>query len=67
MKGLHNVSDMTPEELAVEQRRLNMEEIRLGGREYLIGEITKYQDILAIYDAGQFEAYADGELQPLKH
>lgn len=62
-----NVSDMTEEQRAEELRQLNMELIRLGGREYLVEEITKYQNILAIYDAGQFEAYAAGEIQPVKH
>ena len=62
-----NASDMTPEELVVELRRVEMDNIRLGGREYLVREITKYQDILAIYDAGQFESFAAGEAQPVKH
>ena len=62
-----NAEDMTPEQRDEELRQLDIEQIRLGGRDFLVGEITKYQGILTIYDAGQFEAYAAGEAQPVKH
>ena len=58
---------MTPEQREEELRQLDVELIRLGGRDYLVEKITDYQGILAIYDAGQFEAYAAGDLPPVKH
>ena len=62
-----NAEDMTPEQRDEELRQLDIELIRLGGRDYLVEKITTYKGVLAIYDAGQFEAYAAGELQPVKH
>ena len=61
------IGDMTEEQRAEEGRKVEIEFVRLGGRDYLIGKITEFQNILAIYDAGQFEAYAAGEMQPIKH
>ncbi len=60
-------ADMTEEQLAEERRGLEVEMIRLRGRNYLVEQITKFEGILALYDADQFESYAAGELQPFKH
>ncbi|MCZ6862984.1 MAG: terminase small subunit [Alphaproteobacteria bacterium] len=62
-----NAEDMTPEQRKEELRQLDRELIRLGGRDFLVEKISNYQGILAIYDAGQFESYAAGEIQPVKH
>ena len=62
-----NVNDMTPEQLAEQEREIENDFIRVGGRDYLVQEITKFQGILSLWDAGQFEAYAAGEIQPVKH
>ena len=62
-----SAEDMSSEQREEELRQLDMEFIRLGGRDYLVEKITNYQGILAIYDAGQFEAYAAGDLPLVKH
>lgn len=62
-----NAEDMTPEQLAEEMREVENEHIRLGGRNYLTLEITRLEGIRALYDTGQFEAYAAGEAKLITH
>ncbi len=62
-----SAEDMTPEHRNEELRQLDIELIRLGGRDYLVEKITNYQGILTIYDAGQFETYAAGEAKLITH
>lgn len=62
-----NFKDMTNEEIEEVMRQDEIEWIRLDGREYLTRRITHLQDILNIYDAGQFESYAAGEIQAVTH
>jgi len=61
------IGDMTPEQLEEEHRKHDIEMTRLGGRDYLVENVTKFQNLLAIYDNGQFGAYAAGETQSFKH
>ena len=62
-----NYSDMTPEQLTEQQREIENDFIRQGGRDYLVQELAKWQDILVLWDAGQFERYAAGEAKPITH
>ncbi len=62
-----NYSDMTPEQLTEQQREIENDFIRQGGRDYLVQESARWQDILVLWDAGQFERYAAGEAKPITH
>jgi len=50
--------DMTDKDIQERHRQIAIEEIRSGGRDYLVNKLAESENLLAIYDAGEFEAWA---------
>ena len=50
--------DMTDKDIQERHRQIAIEEIRSGGRDYLVNKLAESENLLAIYDAGEFEEWA---------
>ena len=50
--------DMTDKDIQERHRQIAIEEIRSGGRDYLVNKLAESENLLAIYGAGEFEAWA---------
>ena len=50
--------DMTDEEIAEARRQIEIDRVRMGGRNYLLNKLAECENLLAIYDAGEFEQWA---------
>ena len=50
--------DMPDEEIQERYRQIAIEHVRSGGRDYLINKIAESENLLAIFDAGEFEEWA---------
>ena len=59
--------DMTDEEIEAEHRQIEIEKVRLGGRDYLLAKIIESERALAAYDVGNFDAYLAQGTLPTKH
>ncbi len=49
---------MTDEDIQERQRQIEIDHVRTGGRDYLLSRIAECENLLAIYDAGEFEEWA---------
>ena len=59
--------DMTDQEIEERHRQIAIEHVRSGGRDYLINKIAESKNLLATYDAGDFEQWAAQGAAPTKH
>ena len=50
--------DMTDGEFGERLRLREIDHVRTGGRDYLLSRIAESENLLAIYDAGEFEEWA---------
>ena len=50
--------DMTDEEIQERQRQMEIDRVRTGGRDYLVNKLVECENLLAIFDAGEFEEWA---------
>ncbi len=50
--------DMTDEDIRERHRQISIERVLTEGRDYLIEQIAESENLLAIYDAGEFEQWA---------
>ena len=50
--------DMPDEEIEERRRHMLIERVRTGGRGHLVEQIAECENLLAIYDAGEFEEWA---------
>ncbi len=50
--------EMTDGEFGERLRRREIDHVRTGGRDYLLSRIAECENLLAIYDAGDFEQWA---------
>ena len=49
---------MTEEQVGEALQRRNIERVRRDGRSYIVDQIADLENLLALYDGGQFEEYA---------
>jgi len=59
--------DMPDEEIEERRRHMLIERVRTNGRDHLVEQIAECQNLLAIYDAGEFEEWAAQGALPTKH
>ena len=50
--------DMPDEEIEERRRHMLIERVHAGGRGHLVEQIAECENLLAIYDAGEFEEWA---------
>ena len=50
--------DMPDEEIEGRQRQMEIDRVRTGGRDYLLSRIAECENLLVIFDAGEFEEWA---------
>ena len=50
--------DMTNEGIEQRLRQIEIDHVRTGGRDYLLSKIAESENLLAIFDAGEFEEWA---------
>ena len=61
------IKDITDEDIQERHRQIAIEEIRSGGRDYLVNKLAECENLLAIYDAGEFEEWAAQGGSSTKH
>ena len=49
---------MTDKEIQERQRQMEIDHVRTGGRDYLLSRIAECENLLIIFDAGEFEEWA---------
>ena len=62
-----SAKDMTKEEMREELRQIAIEEIREGGRDYIVKKIAEFKNLLEVYDTGKFEEYVVHGVMPTRH
>ena len=58
---------MTEEQIDEALQRRKIEGVRRGGRDYIADQIAELENLLALYDGGQFEDYASQDSVPTMH